>query len=308
MIRINNRKRLTVCIYWYIIFLNDNDYHYQLVFSRQRLFETRALPALRKEMIKVKGKVALVTGASQGIGKEVALSLAERGVFVAAADQNQKGLLELEAELEQKDLQGSGFAADVGDSAAVDQLIADVERKIGPIDMLVNVAGVLRTGLIHSLSDEDWEKTFSVNSTGVFNVSRAVARRMVPRRTGAIVTVGSNAAAVPRMQMAAYAASKAAALMFTKCLGLELAEYNIRCNIVSPGSTDTPMQRSLWQGEEAAQVVIEGSLETFKTGIPLGKLASPADIADAVVFLLSDGARHITMHDLRVDGGATLGA
>lgn len=308
MIRINNRKRLTVCIYWYIIFLNDNDYHYQLVFGRQRLFGTRALPALRKEMIKVKGKVALVTGASQGIGKEVALSLAERGVFVAAADQNQKGLLELEAELEQKDLQGSGFAADVGDSAAVDQLIADVEREIGPIDMLVNVAGVLRTGLIHSLSDEDWEKTFSVNSTGVFNVSRAVARRMVPRRTGAIVTVGSNAAAVPRMQMAAYAASKAAALMFTKCLGLELAEYNIRCNIVSPGSTDTPMQRSLWQGEEAAQVVIEGSLETFKTGIPLGKLASPADIADAVVFLLSDGARHITMHDLRVDGGATLGA
>lgn len=308
MIRINNRKRLTVCIYWYIIFLNDNDYHYQLVFGRQRLFGTRALPALRKEMIKVKGKVALVTGASQGIGKEVALSLAERGVFVAAADQNQKGLLELEAELEQKDLQGSGFAADVGDSAAVDQLIADVEREIGPIDMLVNVAGVLRTGLIHSLSDEDWEKTFSVNSTGVFNVSRAVARRMVPRRTGAIVTVGSNAAAVPRMQMAAYAASKAAALMFTKCLGLELAEYNIRCNIVSPGSTDTPMQRSLWQDEEAAQVVIEGSLETFKTGIPLRKLASPADIADAVVFLLSDGARHITMHDLRVDGGATLGA
>lgn len=278
------------------------------MFGRQRLFGTRALPALRKEMIKVKGKVALVTGASQGIGKEVALSLAERGVFVAAADQNQKGLLELEAELEQKDLQGSGFAADVGDSATVDQLIADVEREIGPIDMLVNVAGVLRTGLIHSLSDEDWEKTFSVNSTGVFNVSRAVARRMVPRRTGAIVTVGSNAAAVPRMQMAAYAASKAAALMFTKCLGLELAEYNIRCNIVSPGSTDTPMQRSLWQGEEAAQVVIEGSLETFKTGIPLGKLASPADIADAVVFLLSDGARHITMHDLRVDGGATLGA
>lgn len=284
-----------------IIIINYN-------FGRQRLFETRALPLLRKEMIRVKGKVALVTGASQGIGKEVALSLAERGVFVAAADQNRKGLLELEAELEQKDLQGSGFAADVGDSAAVEQLIAHVEREIGPIDMLVNVAGVLRTGLIHSLSDEDWEKTFSVNSTGVFNVSRAVARRMIPRRTGAIVTVGSNAAAVPRMHMAAYAASKAAALMFTKCLGLELAEYNIRCNIVSPGSTDTPMQRSLWQGEEAAQGVIEGSLETFKTGIPLGKLASPADIADAVVFLLSDGARHITMHDLRVDGGATLGA
>ncbi|MFT0801633.1 2,3-dihydro-2,3-dihydroxybenzoate dehydrogenase [Bacillus swezeyi] len=258
-------------------------------------------------MMRVKGKVALVTGASQGIGEEVARALAELGVFVAAIDQNGEGLLELVKDLRKNGLQAADFVVDVGDSTAVDQLVDKIERDLGPIDMLVNVAGILRTGLITSFSDEDWVKTFRVNSTGVFNVSRSVAGRMIPRRNGSIVTVGSNAAAVPRMQMAAYAASKASALMFTKCLGLELAEYNIRCNIVSPGSTDTPMQRSLWRGQDAAQSVIAGSLKTFKTGIPLGKLAMPADIANAVVFLLSDSARHITMHDLRVDGGATLG-
>lgn len=107
--------------------------------------------------------------------------------------------------------------------------------------------------------------------------------------------------------MAAYAASKAAAVMFTKCLGLELAAHHIRCNIVSPGSTETDMQRALWQDENGARDVIRGSLDTYKTGIPLQKLAKPSDIANAVLFLASEQANHITMHDLCVDGGATLG-
>ncbi|KKB74289.1 MULTISPECIES: 2,3-dihydro-2,3-dihydroxybenzoate dehydrogenase [Bacillus] len=255
----------------------------------------------------MKGKVALVTGAAQGIGEAVARALAESGVSVAAVDQNERGLRSIVTDLEKKGLHAKAFAADVGNSAAVEETVGMIERDIGPIDYLVNVAGVLRTGLITSLSDEDWEKTFSVNTAGVFHVSRSVAGRMITRRNGSIVTVGSNAACVPRMQMAAYAASKAAALMFTKCLGLELAEYNIRCNIVSPGSTDTPMQRSMWSGRDGAQAVIDGSPEAFKTGIPLGRLALPADIANAVLFLLSESSRHITMHDLRVDGGATLG-
>ncbi|MBV9786821.1 MAG: SDR family oxidoreductase, partial [Chloroflexi bacterium] len=147
-----------------------------------------------------------------------------------------------------------------------------------------------------------------INTTGVFYVCRAVAHYMIRRKSGAIVTVSSNAAAVPRMHMAAYAASKAATTMFTKCLGLELAQYGIRCNIVSPGSTDTEMQRSMWVDEGGAQQVIAGALQSFRLGIPLNKLATPAEVADAVMFLVSDRARHITLHDLRVDGGATLGA
>lgn len=149
---------------------------------------------------------------------------------------------------------------------------------------------------------------FDVNAHGVFHVGRVLARHMAPRRRGSIVTVGSNAAGVPRHAMAAYAASKAAATMFTRCLGLELAPLGIRCNIVAPGSTLTPMQTGMWNDDSGAARVIAGQPESFKAGIPLGKLATPEDVADAVLFLLSDRAGHITMTDLYVDGGATLRA
>nr|AAG31126.1 MxcC [Stigmatella aurantiaca Sg a15] len=251
-------------------------------------------------------KVALVTGAAQGIGAAVVRALADNAL-VAALDTQEEKLSALIADLGQGRGRVSAFRADVRDSSAVETVIDRVERELGPIGILVNVAGVLRAGPAIALSDEDWETTFAVNTQGVFHVSRAVARRMVPRKTGVIVTVASNASGTPRMQMAAYAASKAASAMFTKCLGLELAQHNIRCNVVSPGSTDTAMQRALWTDERGGEATIHGSLETFRLGIPLRRLATPADIADAVVFLTSDRARHITMHDLCVDGGATLG-
>ncbi|WP_158881737.1 2,3-dihydro-2,3-dihydroxybenzoate dehydrogenase [Amycolatopsis anabasis] len=238
---------------------------------------------------------ALVTGAAQGIGAAVARAFAATGVPVAGAD-----LREVTADGVR------GYRLDVSDPAEVDRVVARVEDELGPIDVLANVAGVLRVGAVTDTSDADWHALFAVNTTGVFTVSRAVARRMIPRRTGTIVTVSSNAAGVPRMDMAAYAASKAAATMFTKSLGLELARYGIRCNVVAPGSTDTPMQRALWPDGDSGRSVISGSPEAFKAGIPLGRLAEPEDIADAVVFLASDKARHITMHDLYVDGGATL--
>ncbi|MGH8089238.1 MAG: SDR family oxidoreductase, partial [Stenotrophomonas sp.] len=133
-----------------------------------------------------------------------------------------------------------------------------------------------------------------------------VVNRMVPRGRGAIVTIASNSAGTARTEMAAYAASKAAATMFTRCLGLELAPHGIRCNIVAPGSTLTPMQTGMWADADGAQRVIDGSLPTYKPGIPLRKLATPDDIAQAVMFLLSNQAGHITMSDLYVDGGATL--
>lgn len=256
----------------------------------------------------IQGKIALVTGAAQGIGKAVAWAFAELGAFVAVMDQNADRLHKMATDLVAAGFQVKAYPGDVRDSAAVDEMVDRIENEMGPIGILANVAGVLRMGSIKDYSDEDWAMTFAVNATGVFNVCRSVIRYMVPRRSGSIITVSSNAVGVPRMHMSAYAASKAAATMFTKCLGVELAPYNIRCNVVSPGSTDTEMQRSMWQDENGSQAVIAGSLETFRVGIPLGKLATPSDIADAVVFLASDRARHITMHDMRVDGGATLGA
>lgn len=253
------------------------------------------------------GIVALVTGAAGGIGAAVVRALAERGAAVAAVDLPGPALENLAAALTREKLTATVRAADVSSRSAVEALVEAVERDIGPIDALVNVAGVLRVAPALALTDEDWEHTFAVNVHGVVNVSRAVATRMVARRRGAVVTVTSNAAAVPRMGMAAYGASKAAAGAFTKCLGLEVAPHGVRCNVVAPGSTDTEMLRSLWTGESGPQQTLEGSLKQFRVGIPLGKLAQPSDIVETVLFLLSRRAGHITMQDIFVDGGAALG-
>lgn len=258
------------------------------------------------------GRTALVTGAGQGIGAAVAGALAERGAHVVATDRDGHGIGALEADWKAA-ADGSGATGrivahvmDVTDAAAVDATVDRVVREHGSLDILVNVAGILRTAPTLDLSDADWADTFAVNTTGVFHASRAAARHMTERGAGSIVTVASNAAGIPRTSMAAYAASKAAAAMFTKCLGLEVARSGVRCNVVAPGSTDTAMQRALWTDEAAPQRVIDGDPATYRTGIPLGRIAEPGDIADAVLFLASERARHITMQELYVDGGATL--
>lgn len=247
------------------------------------------------------GRLALVTGAGGGIGAAVVRLLVEEGARVVATD------------LPSTDLSGLAFLngvrvepLDVSDGAAVEALFERIETEDGPIDFAVSVAGVLSNVTVDQTSDAEWRRVFAVNADGVFHLGRAASRRMGERGKGAFVTVSSNAAGVPRHAMAAYAASKAAATMFTRCLGLELGPKGVRCNIVAPGSTLTPMQTGMWADEDGAACVIAGSPETFKAGIPLQKLATPEDIAEAVVFLLSDRAAHITMTDLYVDGGATL--
>jgi 2,3-dihydro-2,3-dihydroxybenzoate dehydrogenase len=253
----------------------------------------------------VKGQLAIVSGAAQGIGAAVVSALVAQGMRVAALDIKAEPLLDM---ANQYHGLVTTYPVDISISHDVSAVVNRIESELGPADMLANVAGILRMGSILDCSDEDWQRTFAVNTHGLFYLSRAVARHMITRRKGSIVTVASNATAIPRMQMGAYAASKAAASHFAKCLALELAPYNIRCNIVSPGSTDTDMQRQLWQSGSDAEKVITGSLPHYRTGIPLNRIADAEDIAASVLFLLSDAARHITMHDLRVDGGATLGA
>ncbi|WP_432082154.1 2,3-dihydro-2,3-dihydroxybenzoate dehydrogenase [Streptomyces sp. WAC 04229] len=262
----------------------------------------------------LEGRLALVTGAGRGIGAAVVDALVAQGARVLATDLDATAV---EAVADRHGGTGGGVVGarglDVSDAAAVERVVDETERELGPLDVAVNVAGVLRGGAVCELDDADWAAVFAVNTHGVMHVSRAAARRMTARGRGSIVTVASNAGGIPRTGMAAYAASKAAAVMFTKCLGLEVAPSGVRCNTVSPGSTMTEMQRAMWGkspgGIEAGRRgVIEGDLTSYRTGIPLGRIAEPSDIADAVSFLASDRARHITLHDLYVDGGATLRA
>ncbi|GIF12942.1 2,3-dihydro-2,3-dihydroxybenzoate dehydrogenase [Actinoplanes teichomyceticus] len=253
------------------------------------------------------GKIALVTGAAGGIGAAVARTLAARGATVAAVDRDREALRSAGRRHQADGLPVRAFPADVSSSAEVAAAVTAIERDLGPIDLLVNASGVLRTGEVISYAEQDWHDTFAANVNGVFLVSRAVVAAMVRRGSGAVVTIASNAADTPRTGMAAYAASKAAVAMFTKSLGLEVARHGIRCNVVAPGSTGTPMLSQLWSAGQGPRTSIDGTPSEYRLGIPLGKIATPEDVAEATAFLLSDRAGHITLQTLTVDGGATLG-
>ncbi|MFD6882237.1 MULTISPECIES: 2,3-dihydro-2,3-dihydroxybenzoate dehydrogenase [unclassified Rhodococcus (in: high G+C Gram-positive bacteria)] len=252
--------------------------------------------------------VTLVVGAAQGIGRATAVTLARAGHRLALMDRDPVGLRKTAA------LIGEGtpvYPVDIRDHDAVEFAVGNIESDHGPLERLAHVAGVFTTGSVLDSDPDDWQRMFDVNVTGLVAVLRAVGRVMRERRSGSIVVVGSNSAGVPRMGMGAYGSSKAAAAMIVRVAGLELAPYGIRANIVAPGSTDTAMQRSLWEDpddDNGARSAIEGDPAQFKVGIPLGRIAEPSDIADAIEFLLSDRARHITMQALYVDGGATLRA
>lgn len=245
-----------------------------------------------------KQKIAWVTGANQGIGAEILHQLIAQNIYVVAFDlvtSQIECLPNVEA-----------YPCDVSNQQQVASLCQDLLQRVAP-DYFINVAGVLFLAEHQALPLEQWQQTFAVNVFAPYFFLRELSPYFKQRRRGCLVMVSSNSAHVPRVNMSAYGASKAALTSFSKTVGLELAEYGVRVNIVSPGSTATPMLHQVCNDASGEQQTLKGHFQQYKVGIPLQKIATPQDIARAVLFLISDHAAHITMHDLVIDGGATLG-
>lgn len=244
------------------------------------------------------GKRVLVTGAASGIGRRIAERFCEAGADVTGLDR-------LPGD------PGQPFRlvqVDVTDAAQVAEVCNALKAENDRLDILINAAGVLRTGSAEELTPDDWQACLAVNASGPFYLLRHWIPVFKAQRAGAIVNIASNAAHAPRTGMTAYCASKAAMASLSHCIGLELAPYGVRCNVVSPGSTDTPMLSNMVGGRSGYQRLVSGLPDQFKLGIPLGKIATPDDIAETALFLASDLAGHITLQDIVVDGGATLAA
>lgn len=243
-------------------------------------------------------KIVWITGAAQGIGYQTALAFRQAGAQVIGFDRR----------FHDQDYPFSCHVLDVASAEQVKTLCQRLLAEQPRLDVLVNAAGILRIGATDELAPEEWQACMAINAGGAFNMFQQTLPLFRQQRAGAIVTIASNAAHAPRLGMSAYGASKAALRSLCLTVGLEMAPYGVRCNIVSPGSTDTEMQRSLWHTPDAEQAMINGFPEQYKLGIPLRKIAKPQEIADTVLFLASDYASHVVMQDIVVDGGATLGA
>ncbi|MFF1832364.1 SDR family NAD(P)-dependent oxidoreductase [Paenarthrobacter sp. NPDC058040] len=249
------------------------------------------------------GKTAIITGAGRGIGKSIATHLVAQGAKVAIIDIDAES-----AARTANELGGYSVAADLTDPVSVDEAIGDASRKLGGLDIFVNNAGVCNPGELLSGDISLWDKQFAVNSRAAYLCSAAAARKMIAHETGgSIIIITSNCATKPRLDLGAYCASKAATQMMAQSLALEVAGRGVRVNTVNPGSTETDMQREQWArlgvGPERQ---IEGDLSVFRTGIPLGRLAQPRDIANAVGFLASDAASFVTGQSWYIDGGQTI--
>lgn len=254
-----------------------------------------------------KGRVALVTGAGSGIGEGVARALGMAGALVAVTDVDRASAERVAASMREAGASASAWKMDVTRPDEVERIVARVEGELGPLEYLVNVAGIVPRKPLFDMSDEEWDRLFAINARGVFVCLKTVAKRMVARRRGAIVTIGSQAGILLRNHLAHYGASKAAASYVTKCLGLEIAGSGVRCNVVNPGTTETPPALAAWAaGQGSREEMISGNLANFRAPIPLGKVATTSEVAASVMFLLSDQASHITMEDIVVDGGGTM--
>jgi 3-oxoacyl-[acyl-carrier protein] reductase len=243
------------------------------------------------------GRVAFVTGASQGIGRACALKLATEGATVAVAARNQDKLIELVNEITASGGKAAAFALDVTDEEQVKSAIKAAIAQLGKIDILVNNAGITRDQLVMRMKRADWDAVLQTNLTSAYLCTQQVTSSMLKQRWGRIINITSVFGQMGQAGQANYSASKAGLIGLTMAIARELGSRNITCNAVAPGFIETAMTEAL--GEDFKQSAAKQ--------IPLGRVGSPADVASAVAFLASDEASYITGHVLNVNGGLLMG-
>jgi len=262
----------------------------------------RTAPAKRhprkvRDMGNLAGRIALVTGASQGIGRAVALELARAGATVAVAARNEAKLADVVAEIEAAGGQAAAFALDVGSEESIKARAKAILERFGKVEILVNNAGITRDGLMMAMKRADWDAVLGTNLTGAFLLTQAVLRPMLKNRWGRIINVSSVVGRTGQAGQVNYAASKAGLIGLTRSLAREVASRGITVNAVAPGYIETAMTALLDEEQRAAMMA----------AIPLGRAGTDVEIAQSVAFLASEGAGYITGHVLDVNGGMFMG-
>jgi len=243
--------------------------------------------------LELTGKVALVTGAAQGIGKAVALMLARNGADIVVSDVNVEKAQETSQEIQSLGRKALALKVDVSRPDDVDRMVQTIVEQLGKIDILINNAGIARDKLILRMTEEDWDAVLDVNLKGTFNCTKAVVRHMMKQRSGRIVNIASVVGEMGNAGQANYAASKAGVIGLTKTIAREFAQRGITVNAIAPGYIQTPMTDAL----------PEKAKEELKRMIPMERLGQPEDVAQAALFLVSEASSYITGQVLNVNGG-----
>lgn len=241
----------------------------------------------------LKGQIALITGASRGIGAAILCTLAEAGAKVIGTATSDTGALAIQQRIAVANWEGTGLVLNVSDAAQCDAVVKAVETTFGAVSILVNNAGITRDTLLMRMKDEDWQAVIDTDLTSVFRLSRAVIKSMMKARSGRIISIGSVVGAMGNAGQVNYVAAKAGLVGFTKALAREVGSRNITVNCVAPGFIETDMTRALADAQVAKLV----------ENIPLGRLGSPDDVANAVLYLATPGAAYVTGNTIHVNGG-----
>jgi len=239
------------------------------------------------------GKLVLVTGASRGIGKAIALSLGSAGATVIGTATSQKGAEEISKQFKDTNISGKGMVLNVTDDYSISELVMNINNQYGVIDILINNAGITRDNILMRMKQDEWDEIIDTNLTSVFKMSKAVLRGMMKKKAGRIISITSVVGAMGNSGQVNYAAAKAGIMGFTKSLAREVGSRGITVNAVAPGFIQTDMTDALSEEQK----------EALSLQIPMSRLGTVDEIAQTVLFLASDGASYITAQTLHVNGG-----